>query len=45
MHLMGPSEERANLRSQTPVGFARAVFMANEKDPERRAQAIRSWRV
>ena len=29
MHLMPPSEERANLRSATPMGFARAVFEAN----------------
>jgi hypothetical protein len=26
MHLIGPSDERANLRSETPMGFARAVF-------------------
>lgn len=29
MHLMPPSEDRANLRSKTPEGFARAVFEAN----------------
>ncbi|HSW61733.1 MAG TPA: hypothetical protein VLH56_00200 [Dissulfurispiraceae bacterium] len=29
MHLMPPSEERANLRSQTPEGFAKAVYAAN----------------
>jgi hypothetical protein len=29
MHLLGPSAERANLRSVTPEGFARAVFAAN----------------
>lgn len=29
MHLMPPSEDRANLRSATPEGFARAVFLAN----------------
>jgi hypothetical protein len=29
MHLLPPSEERANLRSATPAGFARAVFEAN----------------
>jgi hypothetical protein len=29
MHLMAPSPERANLRSATPPGFARAVFEAN----------------
>ena len=33
MHLMPPSAERANLRSETPMGFARAVFNANEKVP------------
>jgi len=27
MHLMPPSDERANLRSATPPGFSRAVFM------------------
>ena len=29
MHLMPPSEERADLRSETPMGFAQAVFEAN----------------
>ena len=29
MHLLPPSAERANLRSATPAGFARAVFEAN----------------
>jgi hypothetical protein len=29
MHLMPPSADRANLRSVTPRGFARAVFEAN----------------
>ncbi len=30
MHRLPPSAERANLRSATPNGFARAVFLANE---------------
>jgi hypothetical protein len=29
MHLMPPSDDRADLRSATPMGFARAVFAAN----------------
>lgn len=29
MHRLGPSPERANLRSATPKGFAQAVFEAN----------------
>ncbi len=29
MHLMSPGPERAQLRSQTPAGFARAFFEAN----------------
>lgn len=29
MHLLPPSEDRANLRSRTPIGFAQAVFEAN----------------
>jgi hypothetical protein len=29
MHLMPPSDDRANLRSVTPRGFALAVFAAN----------------
>lgn len=29
MHLMPPSDDRANLRSATPHGFAQAVFEAN----------------
>lgn len=31
MHLLPPGEDRANLRSATPRGFARAVFEANHK--------------
>jgi len=29
MHLLPPGPDRANLRSETPEGFARAVFKAN----------------
>ena len=29
MHLIPPSPDRANIRSETPAGFARAVFEAN----------------
>lgn len=29
MHLMSPSDDRADRRSATPMGFARAVFEAN----------------
>ena len=35
MHLLSPSPNRANLRSETPMGFVRAVFDANH--PMRRA--------
>lgn len=31
MHHLPPSAERANLRSATPMGFARAVFEANTR--------------
>lgn len=31
IHRMPPSEDRARLRSQTPAGFARAVFEANHQ--------------
>ena len=31
MHLLPPSPDRANLRSQTPEGFSMAVFKANSK--------------
>jgi len=31
MHLLPPSSERANLRSATPPGFARACFEANSR--------------
>ncbi len=40
MHTMAPSDDRANLRSETPMGFAQAVFEANHKSCER--QAMRS---
>jgi hypothetical protein len=29
MHLLPPSEDRANLRSETPMGLSRALFAAN----------------
>lgn len=31
MHKLPPGEDRANLRSATPKGFAKAVFLANVK--------------
>lgn len=31
MHLLPPSDDRADLRSETPTGFARAVFLANSR--------------
>ena len=31
MHLLPPSDDRANLRSETPMGFATAVFNANRR--------------
>lgn len=34
MHKLPPSDERANLRSQTPEGFANAVFRANTNEIE-----------
>jgi len=37
MHLMAPSENRANLRAATPPGFARAVFEANASEGLRQA--------
>lgn len=33
-HLMPPSDDRGDLRSVTPAGFAQAVFEANRKDRE-----------
>lgn len=33
MHRLPPSEQRAELRSVTPEGFAKAVFLANRKEP------------
>jgi hypothetical protein len=35
--LMPPSQDRANKRSETPMGFARAVFEANRKLKEKEA--------
>lgn len=32
MHLLPPSDDRADLRSATPMGFARAVYAANSRD-------------
>jgi hypothetical protein len=30
MHRVGPGKKRAEIRSETPGGFAFAVFLANE---------------
>lgn len=35
MHLLPPSDDRADIRSATPKGFARAVFDANAMEPAR----------
>lgn len=32
MHTMSPSEDRADKRSETPMGFAHAVFNANHAE-------------
>jgi len=32
MHRLPPGPERANRRSETPLGFARTVFAANAND-------------
>lgn len=37
MHRLPPSSDRADLRSATPMGFARAVFEANRRVLERAA--------
>jgi hypothetical protein len=37
MHRLPPSEDRGNLRSVTPMGFAHAVYRANAPRIERRA--------
>jgi hypothetical protein len=37
IHFASPGDERANFRSATPMGFARAVFHANK--PKQQAQA------
>ena len=38
MHLLPPSPDRANQRSETPMGFARAVFEANNPMRETREE-------
>lgn len=39
MHLMSPGENRAALRSETPTGFAEAVFQANHNEDGENADA------
>lgn len=39
IHMMGPSEDRAEKRSETPMGFARAVYLAHEEDGYARADS------
>jgi hypothetical protein len=39
MHLMAPSDDRADKRSETPRGFARAVFAANAPHLKQRKAA------
>src|SRR5262249_17522930 len=36
MHRLPPSQDRATLRSETPLGFAKAVFEANSNLPKGR---------
>lgn len=38
IHRMAPGEDRSEKRSETPMGFARAVFLAHQ-EPERYARA------
>lgn len=40
MHLLPPGPERANLRSMTPEGFARAVYLGNRDGPAQTRMAI-----
>jgi len=44
MHLLPPSENRANIRSETPMGFAKAVFEANEPVVSKRVKQERERR-
>lgn len=44
MHRLAPSENRADLRSETPKGFARAVFLANAPHLRRNASGFAAWR-
>jgi hypothetical protein len=37
MHLLPPSEDRERIRSQTPKGFAQAVFEANVENVRKAA--------
>lgn len=42
IHECPPSDERANIRSATPLGFARAVFLSNAPHLNKRREA--AWR-
>lgn len=42
IHFCPPGEERANIRSATPAGFAKAVFLANAPHLKRQADMWRS---
>jgi len=37
MHLIPPSDDRADMRSETPMGFAEAVYQANSR------KAVATW--
>ena len=39
IHECPPSDERANIRSATPMGFARAVFLSNAPHLNRKREA------
>ncbi len=47
LYWIGPSDDRANLRSVTPAGFATAVFEANDPDKllAAKADSISKWRA
>ncbi|MGK1232324.1 dcm methylase, partial [Klebsiella pneumoniae] len=39
IHECPPSDERANIRSATPLGFAKAVFLSNEPHLNKKREA------
>lgn len=45
IHMMGPSDDRADRRAETPMGFARAMYLAHEREGYARPESLTEQRA